>query len=248
MQPFIVIRNYRDDDELKCQELVRDYIMSFATKSFICFCFREITLQFIVITWAILFIFLGVPLTFCSLTIPGCIFFLFSGTYFSFYAKAVELMRTKPNQSLVAECYEPFIFRLKPTECTYQIFLDDAPYEQSFKNKFRKKIIACVSVKNHKDVYNAAWIYRFAVAPGYPLQKIAEPMISLVSKNCVQQGYATLECTMSEWQEEERDFYDGLGFLTRQIYHKQIIGSSLTVMKTQLTYDLKTDDTLQKQN
>ncbi|TMW43773.1 hypothetical protein DOY81_011147 [Sarcophaga bullata] len=228
MQPFIVIRNYREDDELKCQELI--------------------TLQFIVITWAILFIFLGVPLTFCSLTIPGCIFFLFSGTYFSFYAKAVESMRTKPNQSLVAECYEPFIFRLKPTECTYQIFLDDAPYEQAFKNKFRKKIIACVSVKNHKDVYNAAWIYRFAVAPGYPLQKIAEPMISIVSKNCVQQGYSTLECTMSEWQEEERDFYDGLGFLTRQIYHKQIIGSSLTVMKTQLTYDLKTDDTLQKQN
>ena len=37
-------------------------------------------------------------------------------------------------------------------------------------------------------------------------------------------------------------------FLKRQIYHKQIIGSSLTVMKTQLTYDLKTDDTLQKQN
>lgn len=37
-------------------------------------------------------------------------------------------------------------------------------------------------------------------------------------------------------------------FITRQIYHKQIIGSSLTVMKTQLTYDLKTDDTLQKQN
>lgn len=60
-------------------------------------------------------------------------------------------------------------------------------------------------------MFNAAWIYRFAVAPGYPLQKIAEPMISLVSKNCVLQGYATLECTMSEWQEEERDFYDGLG-------------------------------------
>lgn len=43
MQPFIVIRNYREDDELKCQELVRDYIMSFAKKSFICFCFREVS-------------------------------------------------------------------------------------------------------------------------------------------------------------------------------------------------------------
>uniref|UniRef100_A0A1B0G5X4 Uncharacterized protein n=1 Tax=Glossina morsitans morsitans TaxID=37546 RepID=A0A1B0G5X4_GLOMM len=140
MQPFIVVRNYREDDELKCQELVRDYIMSFFKKSFYCFCFREITLQFIVITWAILFIFLGVPLTFCALCVPGCIFFLFSGTYFSFYAKAVELMKTKPNQALVAECYEPYIFRLKPNEVTYQIFMDDAPYEPSFKNKFRKKV------------------------------------------------------------------------------------------------------------
>lgn len=73
------------------------------------------------------------------------------------------------------------------------------------------QIVACLSVKNHKDVYNAAWIYRFAVAPGYHLQKIAEPMINLVSKICLQQGYSTLECTMSEWQEEERDFYDSIG-------------------------------------
>lgn len=43
MQPFIVIRNYREDDELKCQELVRDYIMSFSSKSFFVFCFREVS-------------------------------------------------------------------------------------------------------------------------------------------------------------------------------------------------------------
>ncbi|XP_037952798.1 uncharacterized protein LOC119683231 [Teleopsis dalmanni] len=248
MQPFIVIRNYRDDDELKCQEVVRDYIMSFARKSFCCFCFREITLQFIVITWAILFIFLGVPLTFCALTIPGCIFFLFSGTYFSFYAKAVELMKTKPSHSLVAECYEPFLFRCKPNEVTYLIFMENAPYELTYINKFRKKIIATVSVKNHNSVYNGAWIYRFAIDKQYPFHKIAEPMINLVSKNCFATGYTTLECTISEWQEDERDFFDNLGFATRQIYHKQIIGSSLTVMKTQLTCDLRSDEALQKKN
>uniref|UniRef100_A0A1A9UJS5 N-acetyltransferase domain-containing protein n=1 Tax=Glossina austeni TaxID=7395 RepID=A0A1A9UJS5_GLOAU len=248
MQPFIVVRNYREDDELKCQELVRDYIMSFFKKSFYCFCFREITLQFIVITWAILFIFLGVPLTFCALCVPGCIFFLFSGTYFSFYAKAVELMKTKPNQALVAECYEPYIFRLKPNEVTYQIFMDDAPYEPSFKNKFRKKIIATVSVKSHSSIYNAAWIYRFAVAPNYSFQKVAEPMFGLILKNCIQLGYQTIESTISEWQENERDFYDNLGFATRQIYHKQIIGNSLSVMKTQLTFNLRKDEALQKQN
>jgi len=42
MQPFIVIRNYTQDDELKCQELVRDYIMSFSNKSFFVYCFREV--------------------------------------------------------------------------------------------------------------------------------------------------------------------------------------------------------------
>lgn len=99
-------------------------------------------------------------------------------------------------------------------------------------------------------------------------------MINLVSKNCIANGYSTLECTISEWQEDERDFFDNLGyvrkfgllrawrlayffvfksflffrFTTRQIYHKQIIGSSLTVMKSQLTYDLLTDNSLQKQN
>ncbi|CAD6994005.1 unnamed protein product [Ceratitis capitata] len=172
------------------------------------------------------------------MTIPGCIFFLFSGTYFSFYAKAVELMRTKPSQSLVAECYEPFIFRLKPKEATYQIFLDDPPYEKSYLNKFRKKIIATISIKKHNSLYNAAWIYRFAIAPDYPFSKIAEPMFNLVCKKCIANGCSSLECTISEWQEEERDFFDNKGFATRQIYHKQIIGSTLTVMKTLLTYDL----------
>ena len=77
---------------------------------------------------------------FCFITIPGCIVVLFSGIYFSFYAKAMEHMRAKPNQSLVAEAYEPFILRLKPSETNFQIFMDDAPYEASFKNKFRKKV------------------------------------------------------------------------------------------------------------
>jgi len=45
MQPFIVIRNYTQDDELKCQELVRDYIMSFSNKSFFVYCFREVRLR-----------------------------------------------------------------------------------------------------------------------------------------------------------------------------------------------------------
>lgn len=57
-----------------------------------------------------------------------------------FHHNKYSSLQTKPNQSLVAECYEPFIFRMKPTECTYQIFLDDAPYETSFKNKFRRKV------------------------------------------------------------------------------------------------------------
>ncbi|EDV49734.1 uncharacterized protein LOC6552368 [Drosophila erecta] len=248
MQPFIVIRNYTQDDELKCQELVRDYIMSFSNKSFFVYCFREITLQFIVITWAIFFIFLGVPLLFCALTVPACIFCLFTGTYFSFYSKAVELMRTKPSQSLVAECYEPFIFRCSPKEASYQIFTEKCPYEEAYTRKFRRRIVAAISVKNHHAVYNAAWIYRFAIDPNYPCQTIMEPMIKLVVKNCISGGYASLECTISEWQESERDFYDDFGFVTRQIYHKKIIGSSLAVMKTQLTYGLRTDGALHKQN
>ncbi|EDW81647.1 uncharacterized protein Dwil_GK12187 [Drosophila willistoni] len=248
MQPFIVIRNYHEDDELKCQELVRDYIMSFSKKSFFVFCFREITLQFIVITWALFFIFLGVPLLFCAFTVPGCFFFLFTGTYFSFYAKAVELMAMKPSQSLVAECYEPFIFRCDPNEASYQIFIENCPYEEAYMNKFRRRIVATISVKNHHAMYNAAWIYRFALAPNYPHEKIMGPMLGLVVKNCLNGGYATLECTISEWQENERDFYDNMGFATRQIYHKQIIGSTVTVMKTQMTYSLRSNEALSKQN
>lgn len=76
---------------------------------------------------------------------------------------------------------------------------------------FCLQIIATVSFKEHNSICNAAWLYRFAVAPSYPFQKVAEPMINLIAKNCVFQAYNTLECTISEWQEDERDFYDNLG-------------------------------------
>lgn len=202
------------------------------------------------ITWAILFIFFGVPLIFCALTVPACLFCLFSIIYFSFYAKAVEIMRTKPNQALVAEWYEPLLMRLKPSELNFEIFLNESPYDKdpSLKNRFRKKVIGTVSVKDHQSIYNAAFIYRFAINPKYSFLKVGEQLIKMVAKNSGKNGYATLECAISEWQEDERDFYDFMGFATRQIYHKQIIGNTLCVMKSNLTYELNTDESLQKQN
>lgn len=245
MDSFIVIRNYTEQDELKCQELVRDYVMSFAKKTFYSLCFKEITLQFIVISWAFLFIFLGVPLTFCALSIPGGILFIFITTYCSCYAKAVELMQTKPNQCIVAECYEPF---LKRGKSNHKIFMNEAPYDQSYKNKFRRKIVGTISLKNHSALYNAGWIYRFAIDPYYSFCKIAEPMLNLVAKNCHETGYQSIEVAISEFQEDERDFYDSQGYETRQIYHKQIIGNSLTLTKSQLSFDLNRGAAYYKQS
>lgn len=61
-------------------------------------------------------------------------------------------------------------------------------------------------------------MYRFAMAPDYPFQRIAEPMLNLVSKKCVANGCSSLECTISEWQEEERDFYDNMGYFFISLY------------------------------
>lgn len=91
-------------------------------------------------------------------------------------------------------------------------------------------------MKNHNAMHNAAWLYRFAINPQYPFAIIAEPMIQYLLKICYENNYSSVEIVTTEWQEHERDLFTKLGFVTRQIYHKQIGG--FRIMKSQLGYEL----------
>ena len=73
------------------------------------------------------------------------------------------------------------------------------------------KIVGTISIQNHNELNNAGWIYKFGIDPNYSFSKIAEPMLNMVANTCRELGYRSIETAISEFQVEERDFYDSQG-------------------------------------
>lgn len=241
MIPFIVIRKIEKQDNLQCQNVVKDFIMAGAWDAFVSCLFREITLQLIVIVWAIMFIFFGIPLLMCCVAIPVVIGLILFTTYGSYFNKANELaIRAGNKQCWVAEIYEPLVLDGLTTK-GFEIgqYYDDVPptLGKSESNKMRRKIVGTISCRSHLILENSGWIYRLAVCPKYPFREIAEQLIIRVLSNAFDNQLFTLETVTSECDECIREVYLKLGFTMRLVYHKQIIGNTLKVMKSLLGID-----------
>lgn len=90
MSHIIVIRGYRPGDEIHCREIIKDNIMSTINTAFIGNLFKEITFQAMILCAAVMFIFFGMPFTFCFFVIPIGIFGTYLATYMGFSMVAAE--------------------------------------------------------------------------------------------------------------------------------------------------------------
>ncbi|CAD7084904.1 unnamed protein product [Hermetia illucens] len=234
MSSFIVIRPKRKEDDLKCEELMRNYVMSFAWKTFLSCIFKEITIEAIIISWAVLFIFFGVPIAYCTLSIPACLLVVLMIVYALCLMKASECCKIRCKEIWVAEAYEPLLDFNSSKDRTYLIFYDHSPYDAVYENKFRKTIAGVIGLDTHNALYKSGFITGLAVAPNYKFNVVAEALITQAMKTSCEYKYINLESVTNVWQETERDTYYKLGFATRQIYHKPIHGTSMNVQKCQL--------------
>lgn len=112
-------------------------------------------------------------------------------------------------------------------------------------------------------MHNSGWLYRFAIDRKYPYPQVIEGLTRKAIQHSASQGWGRLETVTTECQDEVgifenpslltkslrnfcflhfyyqvRESYSKLGFTIRQVYHRQIVGSSLRVMKTQLGLDV----------
>jgi RimJ/RimL family protein N-acetyltransferase len=148
----------------------------------------------------------------------------------------------------VVECHEPYIMRLKKKEIEYtELTLDEIQINQDIK-KMKRKIIGTVSIRNHNSLHESAWLYRLAVDPEYPYNRIAKPLIEAALKHAFEHHLYTCETVSAECHEDYRELLLKIGFMIKQIYHKSIVGSSLRVMKAQMGIDLQKYFRNQKKN
>lgn len=263
MKPFVVIRKHENQDNAALQSLIREFIMSGAWDAFVSCLFREvrkmrrcvqrfflnnnafshsqITLQLIVLVWALMFIFFGIPLYMCAMAIPCVVLLIWFTVYGSYYNKSTELAMRPSKLCWVAELYEPLLAMASAKAMTIERCYTDrpgpevAPEELS---KMRKRIIGTISCRNHLAMDNAGFITRLAVSPKVGLVPVTEHLIVRVLQHASDSQLYAVETVTSECDQDVREVYLKIGFNIRQVYHKQIIGNTLKVMKSQLGIDL----------
>jgi len=249
MKPIITVRRYDDRlDNQKVKEVIRNFVLSrFSTAFWFCL-FREITLQLIVLATAVFFIFFGIPLFFCVSSVPIVVISIAVCVYCSHYNKAIEMSNLHTPICFVVEVYEPLILRLNKKEIEYCDMTLEEINEYPDMKKMTKRIIGTVSIKNHHSLHESAWLYRLAVDPDYPFERVAKPLIKAAMRHAYDHRMYTCETVSMECHEDLRELLLRIGFMIKQIYHKSIVGSSLRVMKAQMGIDLEKHFRNQKRN
>jgi N-acetylglutamate synthase-like GNAT family acetyltransferase len=109
------------------------------------------------------------------------------------------------------EVYEPYITRLEKKEIEYtEMTLEEIKNDQEVR-KMRKKIIGTVAIKNHNSLHESAWLYRLAIDPQYPFNRIAKPLVEAALKHAHEHHMCTCETVSMECHEELRELLLKIG-------------------------------------
>lgn len=111
----------------------------------------------------------------------------------------------------VIEVYEPLLLRLSKTDIEYTEMTQDEINENPDVKKMRKQIVGTVAIKNHNSLHESAWLYRLAVDPEYPFNRMARPLIEAVMNHAFLHQMYTLETVSMECHEELRDLLLKIG-------------------------------------
>ncbi|XP_075216749.1 N-acetyltransferase family 8 member 3-like [Lycorma delicatula] len=253
MERFIVIRDYKPGDESQCYEVVKEGTMSTVNAAFVAGLTREITFQIMVLASAVMFIFLGIPIGFCLGSIPGVIVFMYFCVWSGHKYKAVEMSQDLSNIPRVymssdytgfwvAEAYEP-VLMINDRSLVKYTFLNEEEFKKKdlSRGSYFKKIVGTVAITRSKVSEDCAWLRRMAVTRDYQCKGIASALLNEVLKFCHEKNYNGVELVTTECHDVAREFYVKKGFELKQMYHKQLLGSLVTILMYELFYKVKTN-------
>lgn len=246
---FIVIRDYKPGDEFQCREIVKEGAMATVNNA-MCSLF-EITFQMVVLTTAVMFIFIGLPFLVCLCFIPVVIVFMYFCVWTGHMFKALEItqelgniprvyMSSNSTGFWVAEAFEPSFMNQEPSQFNYHIFT-----ENDFKRRnidtgnLRRTLVGTVGIVRSTSSEDSAWLRRMSVKSKYQHKGIAKALLNEAIQFCSEKEYQGIELTTSEWHDNARILYVKKGFQLMQMYHKQLLGSIVTVLVYQLYFKIQ---------
>lgn len=246
---FIVIRYYKPGDEFQCREIVKEGAM--ATVNNAMFSLIEITFQMVVLTTAVMFIFFGSSFVACMCSIPLVIAFMYFCIWSGHMFKALELtqdlgniprvyMSSDSTGFWVAEAFEPFSMNQDATQFNYEIFTENDLKQRNIDtSNLRRTLVGTLGIVKSDSSEDCAWLRRMSVKSKYQHKGIAKALLNEAIQFCSEKDYQCIELTTSEWHDNARSLYVKKGFQLRQMYHKQLLGSIITVLVYQLYFKIQ---------
>lgn len=246
---FIVIRYYKPGDEIKCREIVKEGAMTTVNNAFISLI--EVTFQLMVLTTAVMFIFFGLPFTFCLTSIPGVLIFMYICIWCGHMFKALELtqdlcniprvyMSSDLTGFWVAEAFEPYFMTENPSQHKYQILTNDELKQRCIDvSSYCKTLVGTVGIVQSMNSEDCAWLRRMTVKPKYQGMGIGKALLNEALQFCCDRNYSGVELITTEWHEKARSLYVKKGFQLKQMYHKQLLSSIVMVLIYQLHYKIQ---------
>ncbi|KAJ8962411.1 hypothetical protein NQ317_008745 [Molorchus minor] len=233
---YIVLREYKQRDLAAISEVVRNAYLSNVFSSWLNALFNEITFQLIIILSAVLFICFGVPLIYCAVSIPIVLIGLYVVIYSTILLKSAQVIYEKKSlMCWVAEAYEPLFNIKNPKNCWYKIITENEIDAEAMKtDECRKVIIGTVAVMRHFHSENWGWLFRLAVDKRYRRKGIGMKLTQIVQNWCRENHFNNIELVMSECQEGARELFNDAGFNVKQLYHKKLFTSAVSLQMFQL--------------
>lgn len=140
----------------------------------------------------------------------------------------------------VAEVFEPCLMTRHPREVHYTIMTEEQFYQANVDvSSQAKKIVGTICLCKSYRLDRSAWIKRLCVHKQYQRKGIASCLLNVAVQFAIDTGYSCANILASEYTEEGRELCLKRGFELKQMYHKSILGSYITILMYELMYQIK---------
>lgn len=140
----------------------------------------------------------------------------------------------------VAEAFEPYLMKHHPKNIKYTIMTEQQFRDSNIDISSQvKRIVGTVALCKSHRLDKGAWIKRLYVHQQYIRKGIASCLINVALQFAIDQGYSCANTVASEYTEGGRELCLKKGFELQQMYHKPILGSLITILMYEMTYQIK---------
>lgn len=140
----------------------------------------------------------------------------------------------------VAEAFQPYLMTRHPKEVHYTVITEQQYCQANMGVSLQaKKIVGTIGLSKSHRLDKCAWIKRLCVHKQYQRKGIAACLLNTAVQFAIEAGYSCANVVASEYTEGGRELCLKRGFELEQMYHKPILGSYITILMYELTYQIK---------